>query len=92
MQFASIATMTMLTIRNLDENVKARLRRRAAENSRSMEAEARALLAAALSNSAPAKRSTTASSIARFRKAIRGLEVDLAMPKRSKAKSTPSFE
>jgi len=37
-----------LTVRNLDEEVKARLRVRAAENGRSMEAEARVILAAAL--------------------------------------------
>jgi plasmid stability protein len=37
-----------LVIRNLDDDVKARLRIRAAENGRSMEAEARAILTAAL--------------------------------------------
>jgi antitoxin FitA len=40
--------MATLTIRNLDEGVKARLRVRAAHNGRSMEAEARAILGAAL--------------------------------------------
>lgn len=40
--------MATLTIRDLDDDVKARLRIRAAEHGRSMEAEARELLAAAL--------------------------------------------
>ena len=44
-----------LTIRDLDDDVKARLRIRAAENGRSMEAEARVLLAAALSGRRPTR-------------------------------------
>lgn len=40
--------MSTLTVRNLDEAVKARLRVRAAENGRSMEAEARAILRSTL--------------------------------------------
>lgn len=40
--------MATLTIRDLDDDVKARLRVRAAQHGRSMEAEARELLAAAL--------------------------------------------
>jgi plasmid stability protein len=40
---------TSLTIRNLDEGVKQKLRLRAASHQRSMEAEAREILAAALS-------------------------------------------
>lgn len=36
--------MAALSIRNLDDDVKQRLRRRAAEHGRSMEAEARAIL------------------------------------------------
>jgi plasmid stability protein len=47
--------MATLTIRDLDDAVKARLRIRAAENGRSMEAEARELLAAALSGQRPAR-------------------------------------
>lgn len=45
----------MLMIRDLDEDVKARLRVQAAEHGRSMEAEARMLLAAALSGRRPAR-------------------------------------
>lgn len=40
--------MSTLTVRNLDDKVKARLRVRAAENGRSMEAEARAILRSTL--------------------------------------------
>jgi antitoxin FitA len=40
--------MASITIRNLDERTKARLRVRAAQHGRSMEAEARTLLRAAL--------------------------------------------
>ncbi len=42
--------MATLTVRELDEDVKVRLRVRAAENGRSMEAEVRAILAEALAD------------------------------------------
>lgn len=48
--------MAMLTIRNLDDDVKRRLRLRAAENDRSMEEEARRLLADALAQDPPRPR------------------------------------
>lgn len=47
--------MATLTIRDLEEDIKARLRVQAAEHGRSMEAEARVLLAAALSGRRPPK-------------------------------------
>ncbi len=47
--------MATLMIRDLDEDVKARLRVQAAENGRSMEAEARVLLAAAVSGRRPSR-------------------------------------
>ena len=43
--------MASITIRNLDETVKAKLRRRAAKHQRSMEEEARNILRAALAES-----------------------------------------
>jgi plasmid stability protein len=43
--------MTTLTIRNVDDDLRARLRVRAARNGRSMEAEVRAILRSALSES-----------------------------------------
>ncbi|MDQ3607862.1 MAG: Arc family DNA-binding protein [Actinomycetota bacterium] len=45
-----------LTVRNLDEAVKTQLRIQAAENGRSMEAEARAILRESLLGSAPTER------------------------------------
>jgi plasmid stability protein len=50
---ASIAVMATLTIRNLPDEVYDRLRTRAAENKRSMEAEARELMAKALPPKVP---------------------------------------
>jgi antitoxin FitA len=46
--------MSTLTVRNLDNGLKARLRVRAAENGRSMEAEARAILRSSLVDDAVA--------------------------------------
>ena len=45
--------MATLTVRDLDERLKTLLRVRAAEHGRSMEAEVRAILQAALSGQAP---------------------------------------
>ena len=47
--------MATLVIRGLDEQVKARLRLRAAERGRSMEAEAREILTSAVGATRPAK-------------------------------------
>jgi len=47
--------MATLMIRDLNEDVKARLRVQAAEHGRSMEAEARLLLAAAVSGRRPSR-------------------------------------
>jgi len=48
--------MATLVIRDLDDSVKARLRVRAANHGRSMEAEARAIIAAAVAAQRPAGR------------------------------------
>jgi len=40
--------MAAITVRNLDDDVQRRIKQRAAENNRSMEAEARAILSAAV--------------------------------------------
>lgn len=45
--------MASITIRNLDEDIKQRLRVRAAEHGRSMEEEAREILRRVMSESAP---------------------------------------
>ena len=47
--------MATLVIRELDDEVKARLRVQAAEHGRSMEAEARAILAAAVQSRRPSR-------------------------------------
>jgi plasmid stability protein len=47
--------MASLVIRDLDDDVKTKLRIRAAENGRSMEAEARAILTAAVAATRPAR-------------------------------------
>jgi plasmid stability protein len=51
---AEVMAVTAISIRNLDSNVKARLRIRAAEHGRSMEAEIRAILAEAVTEERPA--------------------------------------
>lgn len=66
--------MATLMIRDLDEDVKARLRVQAAEHGRSMEAEARVLLAAALSGKRPPR--GLGSSIAKQFAEIGGVELD----------------
>jgi antitoxin FitA len=76
-----------LTIRDLDDRVKARLRVRAAEHGRSMEAEARAILASALTEQAA--ESGLGSRIRERFAAIGG--ADLSLPARSDAPRGPSF-
>lgn len=47
--------MATLTVRGLDETLRAKLRVRAAENGRSMEAEVRAILRSVLTEPSPAR-------------------------------------
>ena len=77
--------MALLTIRNLDDDVKEGLRVRAAKNKRSMEAEARAILAEALGL-------RVGFSVESFRKSIKGLEGDLNIPPRSPGRNPPTFD
>jgi antitoxin FitA len=65
-----------ITIRDLDERLKARLRVRAAEHNRSMEEEARAILKASL-YAEPTKQPSLVSSIRKRLKGIGGVELDL---------------
>lgn len=77
--------MAAMTIRNLDDEVKRRLRIRAAENGRSMEEEARAILREVLAvegNLAEAIR-------ARFAP-LGGVELEL--PAREAGRQPPAFE
>jgi len=80
--------MASITIRNLDDDVKRRLRVRAAEHGRSMEEEARDILRQVVGQpSAP--RNLAKVIHARFA-ALGG--VDLELPARTPMRSTPDFE
>lgn len=78
-KYASIASMATLTIRQLDENTKARLRIRAAHHGRSMEEEAREILRSTLTAGEPATRNLAESIRRRF--ALLG-GVELKLPER----------
>jgi antitoxin FitA len=78
--------MASITIRNLDEKVKARLRVRAAENGRSMEEEARLLLKAVLSEEPTAGGNLAAAIRLRFRR-LGG--IDLRVPPREPMREPP---
>ena len=78
--------MASITIRNLDDDVKSRLRVRAAGNGRSMEEEARLIL-----RDAVGRRS---SSLADIMRAHFGPSkgVDLELPPRDAGREPPSFD
>lgn len=78
-----------VTVRGLSPELKARLRVRAAHNARSMEAEARVILEAALS--APDDESTDLGAFARGLFAPLG-GVDLELPSRSAARQPPHLD
>jgi plasmid stability protein len=80
--------MASLVIRDLDDEVKARLRLLAAEHDRSMEAEARAILTAAVHARRPAHR--LGSHIHEQFAAINGVELDI--PARSDPARAPGFD
>jgi antitoxin FitA len=80
--------MPTLTIRDIDEDLKARLRIRAAENGRSMEAEVRAILRSALDSEAPTER--LGSWIHARAAEVGGIELDL--PPRTELPRAPDFE
>ena len=70
--------MTAITVRALDPDLKARLRLRAAQNGRSMEAEVRSILTVALSE--PARPQNLVEAIRAV--AVRHGGVDLELPER----------
>ena len=80
--------MASITIRNLDDDVKARLRARAADNDRSMEEEARLILRDAVGRG-PGRRDLASVVRAHF-----GSDngVDLELPPRGPARPPPSFD
>ena len=81
--------MASITIRNLEDDIKTRLRKRAAERGRSMEEEARLILAAAVEReAAPAKGLGTA--IHELFKPFGGVELEL--PPREPMREPPRFD
>jgi plasmid stability protein len=74
--------MASITVRNLDDNVKKRLRRRAAEHGRSLEAEVRAVLSDSVMKR-PAREETGADLFDRIHARFKPLGVtELKLPKR----------
>jgi plasmid stability protein len=78
--------MASITIRNLDERTKARLRLRAAQHGRSMEEEARTLLRAALTDDSAPMGNLASAIRARFRR-LGGVE--LRLPAREPMREPP---
>ena len=83
--------MATMTIRNLDDDVKVRLRVRAAQHGRSMEEEARSILRAALSpESKPA--TTGAALVADIRALVEPFgDIELELPPREPLRDPPDF-
>ena len=81
--------MATLTIRNLDESLKSRLRMRAAARNRSMEEEARQILRAALQE--PAVRTQDLGSRIRARFAALG-DVQLPIEARQAVREPPALD
>jgi plasmid stability protein len=76
--------MSMLTVRDLDPQVKEKLRQRAARHGRSMEAEARLILAAAVETS-----DEPVDLVASIRKHFAGSGIELEQPDRKTAVQRP---
>ena len=81
--------MASIIVRNLEEGLKRRLRIQAAENGRSMEAEARDILQTALSNQPAVPQNLATAIRARFAP-LGGVELDL--PPRSPLRTPPRFD
>jgi antitoxin FitA len=82
--------MSSITIRNLDPGAKERLRVRAAQHGRSMEAEARRILESAVDNSEILR---TGNLYDRIRARFEPLGgVDLVLPAREPVREPPCFE
>jgi antitoxin FitA len=79
--------MASITIRNLDDDIKQRLRVRAAERGRSMEEEAREILRLVMAEGAP-PRNLAAAIRARVAPADR---MDLNLPAREPMREPPEF-
>ena len=82
--------MASITIRRLEEKLKARLRVKAAHHGRSMEEEAREILRNGLQDEAPQKELDLGSAIRRHFAEIGG--VDLVLPRREAVRRPPKFK
>ncbi|TBA51414.1 FitA-like ribbon-helix-helix domain-containing protein [Rhizobium ruizarguesonis] len=80
--------MASMTIRNLDDGLKQRLRMRAATHGRSMEDEARDILRAALATGEPPARNLADAIRARLL-SVGGVELDI--PPREPIRDPPDF-
>jgi len=80
--------MASISIRNLDETLKDRLRIRAAMNRRSMENEAREILRTALSEESPSDEDLSCA-IQRRVQPFKGVNLDL--PEREAMREPPNF-
>lgn len=80
--------MAGMTIRNLDDGLKQRLRVRAATHGRSMEDEARDILRTALSTTEPAARNLADAIRARLQ-SVGGIELEI--PPRQPIRDAPDF-
>ena len=76
--------MSMLTVRDLDPEVKEKLRQRAARHGRSMEAEARLILAAAVETS-----DEPVDLVASIREHFSGKGVEFELPDRKSSAQQP---
>lgn len=81
--------MATMTIRNIDDQLKARLRVQAAQHSRSMEDEARDILRVALSTEATRPSSLVAAIRARI-EPLGG--IDLKLPEREAIRTPTAFD
>jgi plasmid stability protein len=81
--------MASITVRNLDEDIKRRLRIRAAENGRSMEQEAREIFRAALDQTQPPVVNLAEAIRSRFAP-LGG--ADLELPPREPMREPPTFD
>jgi antitoxin FitA len=81
--------MASITIRNLDDALKGRLRVRAARHGRSMEDEVRHILRTALAETPP-QRANLAEAIRRRFEPLGGVE--LKIPPRGKLREPPRFD
>ena len=80
--------MASMTIRNIDEGLKSRLRIRAAQHGRSMEEEARDILRSALAAAEP-QPGNLAHAIRKLMEPFGGVELDL--PPREPMREPPDF-